>query len=422
MSYTHSLFSAAPLARPAADLRRLPSFLLAQAGKDRQFIQGAAQELGPAFAEAPARNADTASFSGAFAANHALGAGQTGAVFAADPEQERAYAAMIRAAARGQSSGAAPAGEEALPGAVLAAAGPDQAQASVAGAGFRPAPGETSAMKKSDGTPPTNGDGRERSGTQAGTGAFGPDEGRSAEQTFLGGAAAAPESGGGRNADPFESGAGKAEEDNEASEGNPLQLTEEEEAQVEDMKERDREVRTHEQAHVAAGGGLVRGGASYQTETGPDGKAYAVGGEVQIDTSEAGSPEASMTKARRIKAAALAPAEPSSQDRAVAAQASQMESAARTEKREQTQESAKGENGVAGEASGEASGKASGEVSGETKVGPGLARKAAPMPETEPPKVRSKGSGRLASVAAAYERASGTRPPVPRGFTRDVAV
>ena len=88
-----------------------------------------------------------------------------------------------------------------------------------------------------------------------------------------------------------------------------------------ELKARDREVRSHENAHRAAGGDLVRGG-SYDYQQGPDGKRYAVGGEVQIDTSPvAGDPEATAEKMGRVIRAALAPAEPSSTDLAVAAQA-----------------------------------------------------------------------------------------------------
>jgi len=90
------------------------------------------------------------------------------------------------------------------------------------------------------------------------------------------------------------------------------------------LKTRDREVRAHEQAHVAAAGGLVQGGPSYTYQYGPDGQAYAVGGEVNIDTSPGRTPEETIRKAQQIQAAALAPAEPSDQDRAVAAAAVQL--------------------------------------------------------------------------------------------------
>ncbi len=106
--------------------------------------------------------------------------------------------------------------------------------------------------------------------------------------------------------------------------------------ELQDLKERDREVHRHEQAHMAAGGAHVRGGASYSYQLGPDGRLYAVGGEVQIDTSPvAGDPAATIRKMQAVQRAALAPAEPSAQDRAVAAQAAQAEAEARIELREQ---------------------------------------------------------------------------------------
>lgn len=99
-------------------------------------------------------------------------------------------------------------------------------------------------------------------------------------------------------------------------------------AEISAMAARDREVRAHEAAHAAAGGSLVRGGPSFETEAGPDGKQYAVGGEVQIDTSAADDPRATLAKMRQVRAAALAPASPSGQDQAVAARASAVEAKA----------------------------------------------------------------------------------------------
>ena len=108
-------------------------------------------------------------------------------------------------------------------------------------------------------------------------------------------------------------------------------LTPEESRVVAELTRTDRQVRAHEQAHLAAAAGLARG-VSFTFVTGPDGKQYAVGGEVSIDTSPvAGNPQATIQKAQQIRAAASAPANPSGQDRAVAAQASQMEQAARQE-------------------------------------------------------------------------------------------
>lgn len=101
---------------------------------------------------------------------------------------------------------------------------------------------------------------------------------------------------------------------------------------IAELAARDREVRAHEQAHVAAGGELITSGPSYTYQTGPDRRRYAVGGEVGIDTSPVrGDPEATVAKAARIVAAALAPAQPSPQDYRVAAQANQMASQARVD-------------------------------------------------------------------------------------------
>ncbi len=102
-------------------------------------------------------------------------------------------------------------------------------------------------------------------------------------------------------------------------------------AQLQKLKARDTEVRQHEQAHLAAAGGLALSGASYTYQRGPDGVNYAVGGEVQIDTSPGATPEETLAKARTISAAALAPADPSGADRAVAAQAQQLAAQARAE-------------------------------------------------------------------------------------------
>lgn len=111
------------------------------------------------------------------------------------------------------------------------------------------------------------------------------------------------------------------------------ELTPEQQKQVEKLKARDAEVRQHEAAHQAAAGGLAQGGASFDYERGPDGRQYAVGGEVQIDTSaEEGDPQATIAKLQQVRAAALAPADPSGQDRAVAAQAAAQIAKAQAEK------------------------------------------------------------------------------------------
>ncbi len=102
--------------------------------------------------------------------------------------------------------------------------------------------------------------------------------------------------------------------------------------QLQALKQRDREVRAHEQAHAAAGGRYVLGGPSFSYQRGPDGRQYAVGGEVQIDTAPvAGDPQATLQKMQQVQRAAMAPSEPSTQDRRVAAQAAAAAAKARSE-------------------------------------------------------------------------------------------
>ncbi|MFP3977785.1 putative metalloprotease CJM1_0395 family protein [Marinobacter sp. KMM 10035] len=100
-------------------------------------------------------------------------------------------------------------------------------------------------------------------------------------------------------------------------------LDEAELKELTELKARDREVRAHEAAHQAVGGQYA-GAISLSYQRGPDGAQYAVGGEVSIDMSPVnGDPQATIEKMRVVRSAAMAPAEPSGQDRAVAAQAMQ---------------------------------------------------------------------------------------------------
>jgi hypothetical protein len=109
--------------------------------------------------------------------------------------------------------------------------------------------------------------------------------------------------------------------------GSPLAstaLSSGEQRQLADLRRRDRQVKTHEAAHTTVGGALA-GAASFTYQKGPDGQSYAVGGEVSIDVSAVdGDPQATIVKSHRIIRTALAPADPSGQDRAVAAQAAQL--------------------------------------------------------------------------------------------------
>lgn len=115
------------------------------------------------------------------------------------------------------------------------------------------------------------------------------------------------------------------------AEKNQQKLSEEEVEKVDELKSRDQEVRVHEQAHAAVGGQYA-GSPSYEYERGPDGKSYAVGGEVQIDVSPVnGDPEATIQKMQVVRRAAMAPAQPSAADRAIAAEATNKATQARAE-------------------------------------------------------------------------------------------
>jgi hypothetical protein len=105
------------------------------------------------------------------------------------------------------------------------------------------------------------------------------------------------------------------------AQGSTSNVSPQEQAEIRKLQQVDREVRQHEQAHLATAGGYARGGANYTYATGPDGKRYATGGEVSIDVSPSRTPQATISKMETVKRAALAPANPSAQDRAVYAAA-----------------------------------------------------------------------------------------------------
>ena len=115
------------------------------------------------------------------------------------------------------------------------------------------------------------------------------------------------------------------------------ELTDEEQKKVDEMKDRHEEVQTHESLHKSVGGSYAQA-PSYTYETGPDGKRYITDGEVSIDVSKEDDPQKTIEKMQIVRRAALAPAEPSSADRQVATQASQLEAEARAELAEENQD------------------------------------------------------------------------------------
>lgn len=113
--------------------------------------------------------------------------------------------------------------------------------------------------------------------------------------------------------------------------GSDQQLDPDARRELEYLKSVDREVRAHEQAHVNAAGSLAGGPATYVYKRGPDGGNYAIAGEVPLEVRKGQTPEETLSLARRIQAAALAPAQPSAEDRAIAAAAAQMAAEAAAE-------------------------------------------------------------------------------------------
>lgn len=120
--------------------------------------------------------------------------------------------------------------------------------------------------------------------------------------------------------------------DRDTAFGSMIPLSEEEQHELDRLIAGDAEIRRHEEAHLAAAGSLTVSGPHYEYVTGPDGKRYAVAGEVNIDSAPvSGDPEATITKMQQVRRAALAPAEPSNADRAVARKAMAQEQEARRE-------------------------------------------------------------------------------------------
>lgn len=99
-------------------------------------------------------------------------------------------------------------------------------------------------------------------------------------------------------------------------------LSPEQKDQLAELKSREQEVKAHEQAHQSVGGKFA-GGISYDLQKGPDGQQYIVGGEVPIEMPDSNHPEDTITTMEQVRNAALAPANPSSQDMQVASKASQ---------------------------------------------------------------------------------------------------
>ncbi len=181
-------------------------------------------------------------------------------------------------------------------------------------------------------------------------------------------------------------------------------------------------MRQHEQAHLAAAGHLAKGGARYEYEKGPDGRQYASGGDVSISFGGR-TPEERLRNAEQAERAALAPAEPSPQDRKVASEARRAAGEARREIQEEQQAETGAPDGMSGEprpsGPGSSAGASAEEISAGENAGSGGSSSEKPRTTTEPHEIApspapvSKATPsphRQATIAQAYALAPGSMP------------
>lgn len=135
------------------------------------------------------------------------------------------------------------------------------------------------------------------------------------------------------------------QEENSSTTKDLTQLSNEEKAQLAELKAVDSRVKAHEAAHQS--GPAASGGASYTYKKGPDGVMYAVGGEVPVRIETGSTPQESITKLQGVIATALAPADPSPQDIAIASKARVMMMKAQQELAQEIQEKMRNSNGYA---------------------------------------------------------------------------
>lgn len=161
------------------------------------------------------------------------------------------------------------------------------------------------------------------------TGGVAPQEIEAREDEAAQKVSGAEEEAGPRSSDDAAKGSGAGQDE----------LSEEEEAKVRELQSIEREVVAHEAAHQAAAG-RFGGPVSYSYTKGPDGKDYITGGEVPIRMEKGATPEETIRNMQQVQRAATAPADPSGQDRSVAAQAAAIAAQARSEMMAQRREDA----------------------------------------------------------------------------------
>lgn len=123
----------------------------------------------------------------------------------------------------------------------------------------------------------------------------------------------------------------KARKKEDDLEGAADGLDQREKVKAQEMQKQDRQIRQHEQAHLAASGRIPIFGPIYQMEKGPDGRMYVTGGKVNFRMPPAQSAQGKLELAQQLRTMALAPASPSAKDRSIAARAAQQINQARLE-------------------------------------------------------------------------------------------
>ena len=142
----------------------------------------------------------------------------------------------------------------------------------------------------------------------------------------------------------------KAQEKKDLEKSKPNdELSQDEKRLVYELQARDAEVRSHESAHQS--GGAATGGASYTYQQGPDGKMYAIGGEVSVSMQGGSTPEETIRNAQAVISSAMAPGDPSGQDLAVASSARVMMMKAQQQKARELLEETVGKETYQNEAS-----------------------------------------------------------------------
>ena len=105
----------------------------------------------------------------------------------------------------------------------------------------------------------------------------------------------------------------------ETSQSQPNQDEQDFQRVLQKFKKQDAEIKSHEQIHASIGQTTTP--ISYNYQQGPDGKMYAVGGSVRLDTSMPSDPKAAAFKLDMLQRAASGPSDVSGADVAISSQA-----------------------------------------------------------------------------------------------------